>query len=190
MTRTSVVCLAFLIFGSVAVSASAARHYRRLPMLRRRTCSGLLNRGNFVNAGAQQLTVPGDVGAGYASTCIWQAQEEGVPPHRGVGGGAVTLDVDKRSEYEFRGRERNLASMTPSPQGYFRSRRRAGEHAYGGFLLNTSGGADAVWGVVQVRNDVATVAGEFPSSDGEMHDLTWLDDRLRAIAFELCPRCK
>ncbi len=159
-------------------------------MLSRRSCAGLLNRGNFVNAGYQQLTDAGDVGAGYASTCVWQAQEEGEPPHQGIGGGAVTLDVDKRSEYEFRGRERNLASMTPSPRGYFRSRRRAGEHAYGGFLLNTSEGADAVWGVVQVRNDVATVAGEFPTSDGQTYELDWLDDRLRAIAGELCPRCR
>jgi len=186
--------IAFAVVGAPAAGARPARPYRKLPLLGTRTCGALLNRASFKNAVSEKQTVAGLVGPGFASNCTFlPPEQEGTPPHRGIGGGNLTLEVYKRASYEFRGKERNLASFVPSPQGYFRSRRNAGEHAYGGFLLNTEGGPDAVFGVVQVRNDVATIAGEFPASSAgsqDQADLSWLDERLRTVALELCPRCR
>lgn len=174
-----------------AAATRARKPYKKLPMLGERSCEGLLNAHSFANAISEHKTVAGRVGASYSSDCAYLPPEN-ESSQREIGGGAVTLAVYDRVSYEFRGKERNLASFVPSPEGYFRSARRAGEHSYAGFKLSTGGEPDLVWGVVQVRNDVATIAAEFPASpsDGSSFDLSWIDERLKVVAYELCPRCK
>jgi hypothetical protein len=192
----SLVLLAVIVVGGAqsAAARTKPKPYKKLPMLSDRTCGSLLNRGSFENAISEETTVAGHVGASFSSTCLFlPPEEEGEDGHRGIGGGVVTLAVYDRVNYEFRGKERNLASFVPSPEGYFRSLRKAGEHAYAGYRLNTGNEEpDAVWGDVQVRNDVAIVAGEFPAStsDTPAFDLSWIDERLKVVAAELCPRCK
>lgn len=158
-------------------------------MLGQRTCGGLLNKGSFENVASESQSQKETADA-YGSSCTYlPPEEEGEPPHRGIGGGAVSLAVYNRITYEFRGKERNLASFIPWPPMTTKRAVGIGSHAYYGFGFGDEEAATA-FGVVQVRNDVVTIAAEFKPQSVDDQDAAFIEERLKAVADELCAQCK
>jgi hypothetical protein len=201
-SRCYVSLLLIVALAGVGVQSAQARTrkpYRKLAMLGDRSCSGLLNRGSFANVATESATVTGQVGASYSSSCVFAPpEEEGEPPHRGEGGGALQLAVYDRPDYEFRGRERNLALIGARSQEVYTplnleaGRRKIGDFAYAGLIFNENEKEVGVGGTLQVRNDVVFLEAEFPpGGDGSSdNEFDWIYERFAAVAGELCPRCR
>jgi hypothetical protein len=172
LSRTRMAAAIVLVgacYGALAVDAAAKptpllpAHYRPLPMLPVRSCGGLLGIGSFPGAAAEEINPTVKTASGSGSICVFmphatEAQE--AAGERAIGGGGLTLNVYNRITYEFRGKERNIASAVPFPHTARRDPVKIGSHAYVGVTVEPGDVAQEAFGVAQVRNDVAIVAVE------------------------------
>ncbi len=200
----AVIALLACCTGLIAASAGAAQPrrptagYRHLPMLGVRSCGGLLGRGSFPNAIDEEVNPIVKTHSGSGSICVFMSPEpteaERAAGEHPVGGGSLTLNIYDRTEYEFRGKERNLASFIPFPAGVLRSPTRIGSHAYVGEAVEAGDGTqpELAFGVAQIRNDVAIVQIELPSRKsanfGQADEQVRL--LLKSVISDLCRGCR
>jgi hypothetical protein len=191
-------------FGVLAAGADAKPtplpkptrlHYRPLPMLAARSCGGLLGTGSFPGAAKEEVNASAKTDSGSSSICVFMPPEpteaEQAAGERPIGGGSLTLSVYNRLTYEFRGKERDIASFVPFPPFTRKDPAKIGSHAYVGVSVqDVSEGADVAFGVAQTRNDLATVAIEFPSDAYPGGDpVEHVELLLRSVIADLCPSC-
>jgi hypothetical protein len=171
-------------------------HYKPLPVLARRSCGGLLGKGSFPDAVNEEVNPIVTTHAGTGSICVFMAPEpteaEQAAGEKPIGGGTLTLNVYDRVNYEFRGRERNIASLIPFPAFTRKDPASIGSHAYVGTSVNdVSEGADIAFGVAQIRNAVAIIAIEFPADkypggDPDEH----VELLLKSVIADICHGCR
>jgi hypothetical protein len=203
LSRTRMAAAIVLVgacYGALAVDAAAKptpllpAHYRPLPMLPVRSCGGLLGIGSFPGAAAEEINPTVKTASGSGSICVFmphatEAQE--AAGERAIGGGGLTLNVYNRITYEFRGKERNIASAVPFPHTARRDPVKIGSHAYVGVTVEPGDVAQEAFGVAQVRNDVAIVAVELTPADYAAGDPTnHVELLLKSVISDLCPHCR
>jgi hypothetical protein len=185
-------------FGVLAAGAGAKPtpllHYRPLPMLGVRSCGGLLGTGSFPDAAKEEVNAIVKTGAGSGSICAFMPREPTEAEHeageRPIGGGSLTLNVYNRVTYEFRGKERDIASFVPFPPYTRKDPAKIGSHAYVGVSVKeVAEGADLAFGVAQIRNDVAIVAIEIPSDNSDPDPVEHVELLLRSVIADLCHSC-